>query len=143
MSDTAPCLWLGRPPCPLCGRDHGDRKVPLGTDAELRAELAGHRKPRRIQRKRTRGWRMPAGAVYVGRPTKWGNPYRIGWPLVPGIGMPGMTGEEVLHWYERHLDLEIAAGRLDLEELRGKDLACWCPLGAPCHGDVLIRRANA
>ena len=33
--------------------------------------------PERIQRKRTKGWRMPEGAIYVGRPTKWGNPY---WP---------------------------------------------------------------
>ena len=33
--------------------------------------------PRRIQRKRTKGWRMPEGAVYVGRPTKWGNPYPV------------------------------------------------------------------
>ncbi len=35
-------------------------------------------KPKRIQRKRTKGWRMPANAVYVGRPTKWGNPAEIG-----------------------------------------------------------------
>ena len=34
--------------------------------------------PERIQRKRTRGWRMPEGAVYVGRPTKWGNLFKVG-----------------------------------------------------------------
>ena len=34
--------------------------------------------PKRIQRRRTKGWRMPAGAIYVGRPTKWGNPVRVG-----------------------------------------------------------------
>lgn len=34
--------------------------------------------PVRIQRRRVKGWRMPRGAVYVGRPSKWGNPYRIG-----------------------------------------------------------------
>ncbi|MGV7636606.1 DUF4326 domain-containing protein, partial [Mycobacterium kansasii] len=33
--------------------------------------------PKRIQRKRTKGWRMPEGAVYVGRPTKWGNPFIV------------------------------------------------------------------
>ncbi len=33
--------------------------------------------PRRIQRKRTKGWRMPEGAVYVGRPTVWGNPFAL------------------------------------------------------------------
>lgn len=34
--------------------------------------------PKRIQRRRTKGWRMPTGAVYVGRPTIWGNPFRLG-----------------------------------------------------------------
>lgn len=34
--------------------------------------------PRRIQRKRTKGWKMPENTVYVGRPTKWGNPWRVG-----------------------------------------------------------------
>jgi len=33
--------------------------------------------PQRIQRKRTKGWRMPEGAVYVGRPTRWGNPFVV------------------------------------------------------------------
>ena len=33
--------------------------------------------PKRIQRKRTKGWRMPEGAIYVGRPSKWGNPFRV------------------------------------------------------------------
>lgn len=33
--------------------------------------------PVRIQRSRSAGWRMPEGAVYVGRPTKWGNPFRV------------------------------------------------------------------
>lgn len=34
-------------------------------------------RPARIQRKRTKGWKMPEGTVYVGRPSKWGNPYSI------------------------------------------------------------------
>ena len=34
--------------------------------------------PKRIQRQRTRGWRMPEGAIYVGRPTRWGNPFQPG-----------------------------------------------------------------
>lgn len=89
-------------------------------------------RPRRIQRKRTRGWRMPPGAVYVGRPSKWGNPHRRG----------DHSDSDVIDAYEDWLDGEIAAGHLDLEELRGKLLACWCPLGAPCHADVLIRKAN-
>src|SRR5581483_2823660 len=41
----------------------------------------------RIQRSRAKGWRMPAGAIYVGRPTKWGNQFkviecaRLGWEV--------------------------------------------------------------
>lgn len=34
--------------------------------------------PTRIQRRRTKGWRAPAGAVYVGRGTRWGNPFAVG-----------------------------------------------------------------
>lgn len=58
----------------------------------LPADIA--RCPRRIQRSRTAGWRMPPGAVYVGRPSKWGNPYRVGWPAARwccGPGIPRLT----------------------------------------------------
>ena len=95
--------------------------------------------PKRIQRKRTKGWKMPEGAVYVGRPTKWGNPY-----TVQGARAAGYYGT----------DAELAAmcaaeyraqaiGCLPIDELRGKDLACWCPLDQPCHADVLLELANS
>lgn len=50
--------------------------------------------PTRIQRKRTKGWRMPQGAVYVGRPTKWGNPFAVDsdWMLWTGVAL-GFTGD--------------------------------------------------
>ena len=85
----------------------------------------------RVQRSRRRGWRMPQGAVYVGRPTKWGNPYR-------------MRPETAVEVYRDRL----VAGLLDVSvedvrrELRGRVLVCWCPLGRPCHADVLIDVAN-
>lgn len=97
--------------------------------------------PKRIQRKRKKGWRMPPGAVYVGRPTKWGNPYLVG--AIPYNGDDGQTLEETL-WAYQHLFLD---GK-NLTELRGRDLACWCPLtnpdGSPypCHADVLLELAN-
>jgi hypothetical protein len=75
-----------------------------------------------------------AGAVYVGRPSKWGNPYTI--------GLDG-TRAEVIAKYAA----DLKAGRLpitveDLESLRGQNLLCWCaPL--PCHADVLLEIANA
>lgn len=89
--------------------------------------------PCRIQRKRTKGWRMPAGAVSVTRPGNYGNPLKAtgGYPLTHNL-------IEFDDW----VDLRTRAGKLDLGPLRGKLLACWCPLGAPCHGDVLLRRAN-
>ena len=70
---------------------------------------------------------MPAGAIYVGRPTKWGNPYRM---------LPEVAAEV---YRDR-----LLAGLLDVtvedmrSELRGRDLVCWCPTDRPCHADVLI-----
>ena len=87
----------------------------------------------RIQRKRTKGWKMPEGAVYVGRPTKWGNPF--------GIEEYGRD-LAIRNFRNRVIGiLSIRPGALD--SLRGKDLACWCPLGQPCHADVLLEIANA
>lgn len=88
----------------------------------------------RIQRRRVKGWRMPAGAVYVGRPSRWGNPY------VRSVG--GVTPEEL---YRRWLTLTASGIKIAdraRAELAGKDLACWCPVGRPCHADVLIELAN-
>lgn len=83
--------------------------------------------PKRIQRKRTKGWRMPAGTVYVGRPTRYGNPF---------------IGPEAVTLYREYAEAGGLRGRC-LKELRGKDLACWCPLNQPCHADVLLELANA
>ena len=73
---------------------------------------------------------LPKGSVYIGRPSKWGNPYVI--------GMDG-TREEVIEKYRLHL---IASGLVnEVDELKGKDLVCWCA-PEPCHGDILIKLAN-
>lgn len=92
----------------------------------------------RVLNKRRDG--IPPGAVYVGRPTKWGNPYAIGCH-VEGQGRRRMTREDVMvlyaHWLRRQPALMFAARH----ELRGKDLVCWCaPL--PCHADILLEVAN-
>ena len=89
---------------------------------------------KRIQRKRSKGWKAPENAVYVGRPTQWGNPFDVetyGRRLV------------VLNFRIRLKNLEVI-GQLPkfLEGLRGKDLMCWCPLDQPCHADVLLELAN-
>ena len=75
---------------------------------------------------------IPIDAVYVDRSSKWGNPFKIG---------KDGTREEVCMLYEDWVNEQIAAGLLSIEELRGKDLVCWCaPL--PCHADILLEYAN-
>jgi hypothetical protein len=94
--------------------------------------------PHRIQRKRIKGYRMPQGARYVGRPTILGNPFKRGGAL---------KDDEILGAYElwlRYSQQEQAQkARERLPELRGLDLACFCRTDAPCHADVLLRLANA
>lgn len=95
---------------------------------------------------------MPDGAVYVGRPGTWGNPYRV--LNIPGRGWCVCVTHNhvtlILDVCENKIDAtKIAVERyvdyakgFRLESLRGKDLACWCPLDQPCHADVLLRLAN-
>jgi hypothetical protein len=93
--------------------------------------MAGDKPPKRIQRRRVKGWRLPEGAIYVGRGSQWGNPYRIGTCLIP-------DAQTAVDAFWANLPLSI-----DLSALRGRDLACWCPLDQPCHADVLLYLANA
>lgn len=97
--------------------------------------------PRRIQRKRIKGWEMPPNAVYVGRPTKWGNPHAVG-----RDGSSSSATKSPIHVVElfrEHAKAKLIYDRNWLTELRGRDLACWCPLNKPCHADVLLEIANA
>lgn len=75
---------------------------------------------------------IPVDAVYIGRPSQWGNPFKI--------GKDGNRDEVVAKyadWLFDHPEIIAVAQR----ELAGKDLVCFC---APksCHGDVLIKIAN-
>lgn len=84
----------------------------------------------RVLNKRVDG--IPAGAVYVGRPSKWGNPFVV--------GRDGVQGECVTlyeDWISEQPELQAAAKM----ELQGKDLVCWCH-PRPCHAEVLLRIAN-
>lgn len=75
---------------------------------------------------------VPKGAVYIGRGSKWGNPFRIG---------PDGDRAAVIAKHERWLADQQHLLRA-LDELRGRDLVCFCaPLA--CHGDLLRRLANA
>lgn len=86
---------------------------------------------------------MPEGAVYVGRPTKWGNPFsKDNNPLPEGLGGE-MWQEQVVFAFAWRLDyLPESEKEALIAPLRGKDLACWCPLDRPCHADVLLELAN-
>jgi hypothetical protein len=96
-------------------------------------------KPKRIQRSRAKGWKIPENAIYVGRPTVWGNPYVVGSELMNG---ETLTAEKAVALYEQHLADNFS--ERDIRHcLRGKDLACWCALDEPCHADVLLRIANS
>jgi len=117
--------------------------------------------PSRIQRKRTLGWRMPEGALYVGRPTRWANPFKVErtdaasrhygeWFVGDGMGvMFWATREEAAGCAVRAYRSELVRGVLPVStadahrHLRGRDLACWCPLDQPCHADLLLAVANA
>lgn len=72
---------------------------------------------------------MPENAIYVGRGSKWGNPYKIDLE---------QQRSHAVAWYEAHI-----APHLDVTELRGKDLACWCRLDQECHADILLKLANS
>lgn len=117
----------------------------------------------RIQLCRAKGWRMPPNTVKVDRTTAWGNPYKV-----DGTRMGNGDWEVFLCTDGRfagppagYFPTKAAAlaGSVDLFrkrlqsdhgallrrrafELRGKNLACWCRPGAPCHADVLLEMAN-
>jgi len=120
--------------------------------------------PHRIQRQRVRGWKMPVGAIYVGRPTIWGNPFwhaqrfagrdfslRCYRMAVDGIwnpdklkDMPDGPFHVACKDFGDWIKLFPYGPREEAKRaLRGKDLACWCPLDQPCHADILLEVANS
>lgn len=98
-------------------------------------------KPKRIQRKRTKGWRMPDNAMYVGRPTDWGNPYVVG--KLSEDSLYPVTAEQAVAFYRKNIVEKHNQSYLIKLTLKGYDLACWCPLDQPCHADVLLEIANS
>lgn len=116
--------------------------------------------PERIQLSRKKGWRMPPNTMSVARPGKYGNPFYIGGYHKIGNGGDGFsrltalaagyadesftlveTREQAVAMFRvYHERYPLSAS--DVTELRGKNLACWCPLDKPCHADVLLELAN-
>ena len=124
--------------------------------------------PARIQRKRTPGWTLagatsnPLGAVIVSRPSRFGNPFTIKDAIDAEVGNPYSAVTQLYRewlrvgteggWYQEtyRVGRQVFDRRrvlADLHLLRGKDLACTCPLpelGQPdhCHGAVLLALAS-
>ena len=128
---------------------------------------------KRIQRKRTKGWRMPPNTVYVGGGSKWGNPYKVGgYYQITLYSSAAMAVKIMAEYQEKYPNINFYRShdswsffRFDIIDnytakmvywflinryystgyfnyLKGKNLACWCPLGQPCHADVLLKIAN-
>ena len=106
----------------------------------------------RIQRSRRKGFRTPEGAIYVGRPTMWGNPFQAKrWGHAKSVilhrqwiegRMGALPLERSLGFNSEEID---ALARLrervltNLYRLAGHDLACWCPLTSDwCHAELLL-----
>jgi len=111
--------------------------------------------PKRIQRKRTKGWKMPPNTEYVGHPTIWGNPFQLSCAMTDGMkaslvkkyegALLARTNDraELEQWFRAHgWQGMVPIGSEISSWLRGKNLACWCPLDQPCHADVLLELAN-
>jgi len=113
-------------------------------------------RPVRVQLSRKKGWRMPPNTVSVARPGRFGNPF----PVVEGIrdarqavrmfrmvveGKPSLRRHYILRITRGNNgkgEAAVSALVEGIPALRGKNLACWCPLDQPCHADVLIELAN-
>lgn len=100
--------------------------------------------PTRIQRQRTKGWRMPENTLYVGRPTVWGNP--VAWKELLEDGYDAKMARQVAtEMFDDNLsmhDWEYPSAEVIERVLRDQNLACWCPLHHDCHADLLLELAN-
>jgi hypothetical protein len=114
--------------------------------------------PERIQLRRHRGYRKPAGVVVVTRGTDWGNPFVVGRGV--RIETPNPYDKQARDrgdwWVWQSVEMTpaiaVALFRAWIEwggfasqiraDLAGRDLACWCRLDQPCHADVLLEVAN-
>jgi hypothetical protein len=95
---------------------------------------------------------MPEGAVYVGRPTEWGNPWIVGNVIGLEWPDPGVLDGRQRFFREMVITPELAVALYRIaftpdaeairEQFAGRDLVCWCPLDQPCHADVLLEVSN-
>jgi len=108
------------------------------------------KRPRRVQLRRAKGWRMPANTVKVDRTTLFGNPFSVkenGHDHAVSLHRAWLFGRSIGKDLSKELLQRRKAVLEGLPALRGKNLACWCPLpehGEPdnCHAALLLELAN-
>lgn len=107
------------------------------------------RVPLRVQLRRTAGWRKPAGAVVVSRPSRWGNPFAVADfdDDLPVAVRRGLAVAEFRSLLAADTGERFPSVASIIDSLAGRDLACWCPIEtdgvrSPCHADVLLEVAN-
>ena len=127
----------------------GSRAMTAGTGDDRWVEV-----PQRIQLRRAGGWRMPPDTLKVDRTTRWGNPFRVGktadlamarrwgWALDSDEAGRCANAAEAVARFRLRLCRDAAARLHVAMHLHQKNLGCWCALGAPCHGDMLLALAN-
>lgn len=111
--------------------------------------------PTRVQLRRIKGWRKPPNTVVVSRPSRFGNPFEWQWWTEGPWGVdPAQAKRLAAECFKEHLQDAIAgfvkgqfADRFrrivaHLDELRDRNVACWCRLTDACHGDVYLELAN-
>ena len=114
--------------------------------------------PERVQLRRTKGYKKPKGAIVVTRPGPWGNPFTVEqaqevWfnyrateeearAYVVAAFRDWLYKGDLSEWWFSYGAAQWELMRAHLDELYGRDLACFCPLGQPCHADVLLAAAN-
>ena len=119
-------------------------------------------KPIRIQRRRTKGYKLPPNTVSICRPGPWGNPFKIGHYYFRGDTDPHARlpftwmesyapdpqftlirdARQAVEWFKWYISISPSLRQRIREELRNKNVACVCRLDSACHGDVLLEIAN-
>jgi len=91
---------------------------------------------------------MPENTIYVGKPSKWANPFD--WDdyiteLHDERQAKQFAIDDFKGWLAGKINMyRDSRDRMleELDELRGFDLVCWCKPDEPCHADVLLELAN-
>ena len=83
---------------------------------------------------RKKGFKIPDNTIVVSRPTRWGNPFKA--------GVNALSAQDAVRKYRDWLFNQPDLMKNARNELKGRNLACWCKDGHPCHADILLWYAN-